>query len=779
MRIFDFLFRREGRLALFCEKLARVCFFISLFIIPLIYFPWTSEPLEINKQMILIFCAIICLLAWIGLFAIKSELIYKKTKIYWILLALLISSCISYAFSLWHYSSLVGASGQEYSSLASLISYIILFVVGISVIDKKDYITILKAIIICGAVVLLLENSSIIGLEIFKVNLIGAPNALGVYSCAILSSSLGILYFGKRFINDLYSGVAGLITKISYLISIPLSLIVLYALDYWLLWALIAFSICAFFISSFIGKASIVYSGKLVIFIVLFIVSILFIFISTPGDFRYAPEVAPTFGSSVSIAKQTLSDNSILFGSGQGTYEIDFVRYEPESINNTVLWDVVFNRSSSHLLTTLTTSGLVYILVYLLFVISVIYYGFLLLRQSKHEEYVTALCIFIVWMIFLLAQCFYSSNTTLQTMFWLLGATIVAGAVDKIWVTKIEKISTNSFVFTFISVLLVICSLVAGFLSAARYSSDIAYTKAILDMQTGKSIDETIDELIFAATMNRWNDVYARNLSYAFLYKSAQMLADPSVNPDDVIVQITLASDWAKRAIELSPNSVSNYAMLGDVYREITPFVSGSYDYAVAAYEKAIELAPKNPKYYVALGRTYIAQADALGVVIAGDDKTLSEESRVIRDSVLLNAIEAFNNALSLKNDYPVAQYYLALAYERQGNLSEAIARISSLQKTSPYDANLALQLGFLYLQQGKLDDAKESFEYVIGLSPNYSNARWFLSSVLEQQGDIDGAIEQVEKVFELNPDNGLIKERLDSLKAGLAAEEAVEPLEE
>jgi len=291
-------------------------------------------------------------------------------------------------------------------------------------------------------------------------------------------------------------------------------------------------------------------------------------------------------------------------------------------------------------------------------------------------------------------------------------------------------------------------------------------------------LDIVLYDLESAAKLNRLSDVYARNLANAYLMKTAELLKDENSDPEYVSAFISASIDEAARAVSLSPANVVNWALLGDIYREFSPLISGADQFSISSYEKAVELAPTNPKYQVALARAYIARADQLSVLMASEDEEFNANTQKEYELSLQIAVTSLSKAISLKSDYTPAHYYLALAYERQGNLAEAISRMEAVSIASPYDVGVSLQLGILYLQQGKTDLARQEFENAIELAPNFANARWYLAAVYEQDGDIEAAIEQIKLILESDSENTLVVQRLERLQAGLVEEEVPEPLE-
>jgi len=777
----ELLHRRENRLVLFFESVARFFVLASLVLVPLAYLPWTSDSLEINKQTILVFCAIFALLAWLGSFIVQKRIAYKKSTIFVLSGLLVLSIAIASVTSLSTYVSIFGGLQQEYLSLLTWIACAVIFLVAMHVIElKKHLYKALSLYFITSGFILLIAVLDIFGISFFSENFIGAANALGIVAATSLVMSLVFILLSNQFSKINLKESFGRIGYWSIYAIVPLSIILLYVIDYWILWFLVVFSMAMIFSIQLFKKGDQALMRNWFLPMLLFVASIVFIFFPTPGAYVYQAEIAPTYVASWDIAKQSLGQSSWLFGSGPGTFEIDYNLFKSQELNNTDFWSLTFNRSGSHLLTLLATTGILSLALYLLLIIYIKFKTFgWILKSFSDEKWLPVFSLLAGWSSLAIAQLFYSSNMTLTFLFWIFSALLLSISLNKVKEVAFKKTPRVSFTLSFAFVVCAILIITTGFITVSRYAADIAFAQAVSHSESGESYDVIIEDLVTATQMNKWSDTYARNLSSALLYKSAELLNDPEVSPESIQNYIANSIEFAQIAVELGPNTVANYIMLGDVYYEVSPFVYGADEFAIEAYSQAIGLAPTNPEYFVLLGRAYISQSDLLEVLTGGEDEELAAQAQALQDQVLIYAVDAFGRSIELKSDYAQAQYYLALAYERQGNLSEAISQLETLQSMSPYDAGLVFQLGLLYLQQGKLDDAGIAFTYAIELSPEYSNARWFLSSVYEQQGDIESAIDQVELVLELNPENELILQRLERLNEGLVTEEELEPLEE
>ena len=148
--------------------------------------------------------------------------------------------------------------------------------------------------------------------------------------------------------------------------------------------------------------------------------------------------------------------------------------------------------------------------------------------------------------------------------------------------------------------------------------------------------------------------------------------------------------------------------------------------------------------------------------------KDAKEEEKAAAGKVVdenhAKARELLDHAVSLKQDYAPAHYWLAVLLEREGKVKEAVAKLESVRNYNPKDLGVGFQLAILYYQNKEVDKAIAELERIIGLNPEYSNARWYLAAMYEEGDDLDGAIAQIEEVKKLNPGNKDIEARLEGL---------------
>ena len=763
----------------FFDSIAIWSLYLMALLVPLGFFPWTVDVLEINKQTILLILSTVAMLAWLGGMVKKKEVFLKKHNALVLGGVVAVVFALSSLFSLGPFTSWVGNGLQAYTSALTMIGFTLVLFVGAHYLhDLKVRYNTWFSLLLGSGIIGLNALSAMIGLPAFQTNFIGTPNALAFYLVTMSAMACGLwLVEGKALTRAL--AWRGPVMHVAMWITVIAALFVSLSLDYWLIWVAVLIGSGLLFAFAFFRAEEFPQLTRFMAPMVLFVVASLFLFFPSVLTNVFRSEVAPSFSTSWGVATQSL-EGSWLLGTGPGTFALDYDLYHPESVNETSLWDVRFDRGGQHWVTLLATTGLAGLIVMILFILSV---GSTvlsdLLKKDLHEEWRMLLISFIGWSVLVYGMIFYSSNMVLSFLFWFLAAMILAHKVKDV---KHWKFSTNprgALVTSFLFVLVNVCLLTVLFVTVSRYGSEIAFAKAVQGDRQGEELDQVILDLDTAARLNKLNDVYYRNLAHALLLKAGELVNDPNATSEQLRDFIATSIRSAQRATELSPNDAENWAVLGDLYLEVSPVVTDAAAEAILAYGHAIERAPVNPRYRVALAQAYFAQITQYEILMEGEDAELAAQAEILRDESLTLAVASSEQAIELKPDHAAAHYQLAILLEAQGNLSEAITRMESLRSAYSSDIGVSFQLGLLYLRQGKTADAEAELLRTITLAPTFANAHWYLSSVYEEQGNFDAAIASIEMVLELNPDDELVLQRLERLRAGKTVSELPEPLPE
>ncbi|MFM6885485.1 MAG: tetratricopeptide repeat protein, partial [Dolichospermum sp.] len=179
-----------------------------------------------------------------------------------------------------------------------------------------------------------------------------------------------------------------------------------------------------------------------------------------------------------------------------------------------------------------------------------------------------------------------------------------------------------------------------------------------------------------------------------------------------------------QKAIELDPKDATAYYNLGNAL-----IGQKKLDEAVAAYQKAIELDPKDATAY-----------NNLGIALRGQKK-------------LDEAVAAYQKAIELDPKNATAYYNLGNALRGQKKLDEAVAAFQKAIELDPKDATAYYNLGIALSDQKKLDEAVAAFQKAIELDPKYATAYYNLGIALSNQKKLDEAISKYRTALSLPED--------------------------
>ncbi len=780
-----------GRL---CDTVIRGTIFLLVFLVPLFFLPWTTETAELNKQLLLVVGAAVTGMAWLGKMMVERRCEYRRSIINILVVLLLAAYAVSAWFSESRYTSTSGDFGQEMHGLITMFAFVILYFVVINNFrEVKSLKRLLFTMILSGSFVSIYALLQGIGVYIFPFNFsktasfntIGTASALGVYLSFIVTLCGGMLMAGHHTVG---TGTKGILTKTFLALTALVSLFLIGVVDFLpvtlpLLLASAALIIFAFFHARSVKSVG----GSVALPFVAFVLSTFLLFARLPIASSFPSEVMPSIASSAGIAIKTLRAHPFV-GSGPGTFLFDYAKYRPVANNLSQFWNVRFDRSASHAITTLATTGFVGTLPWLLIALLLFFSaGYRFFNKTQEEMGHLLIGAFAAWFLLLVARLTYSSTITLEFIFWMTMAVLVATYRKEFFLVKFEHSSRAMMFVPLLFILGVVFTCTGMFVEGQRYAAEIAYAKGVRIDHMNGSPDETVKWLSRAVELNGQNDLFLRNLALAYLTKANAALAvTPNVvqkkdeKKEDYAVRVQQAKqdqlkevsqsaaaavNAAQSAVVLDENSVANWATLASVYQSLLGVTAGSDTFAIASYQKIFTLEPTNPATHTELGKVYLYQADQVkqSEQTMKDDTEKKDAEKKIND-LFGKAMDEFTKAIALKSDYSPAHYNLALIYDRQGKLKDAIKKVESIVAYNNQDVSVGFQLALLYYRDGRKDDAVRLLESVVKLSPNYSNARWYLAGMYEEKGNIDGALAQVMKVLALNPNSDLAKQKLDAL---------------
>ena len=754
----------ESKKVAFFNKLSFVTLLFTMVVCLFFFIPYNSVTLEASKGFLLSVGATLSLFFWLISRLGDGKFVVPKDKLILFAGAIPLVFLISSFFSSSLYISLFG-SGFEIGTFGSmLVLFIVFFLSAIYFQTEKRLWYFVGALFVGGLILALFELLNIlIGFDhilpgflqgISSGNLVGNWN-----SFAIL---LGVLVLLSIFTIELLK--SSTLFKVAQYILLSLGILFLIIVNVSLVWLLVGiFSVIIFVYSISLqhsgvkiiegeeGKKRFPFTSLIIIF-----VSLMFLiggnlvngFVSKYVNINN-PNVRPSIVTTSGIAWKSIKHNPLL-GTGPDTFSIDWALWQPKDIAQTVFWNADFTNGFSLLTTFIVTTGLLGFIALLLFLITYVARSIQSIRialQNTFSNYfiMTTLMISIYSWITII---FYNPNIIMMML-----AFSTSGVLIGILVYK-QAIPVKNFSFlsdprsSFFSILALLVLMVSAisltYVYVEKFASVIYFSKALKGDNTMESLSKSEGMLLKAIALDK-NDVYYRNLSQVYISEINLLINNKEISQDilksNLQQLINLTQESAELAVNQNPKQYLNYINLGNVYSSLVPLsVANSYESAVAAYNKAIPLAPNNPSILLAKASLEFINKN-------------NEEAR--------NFIK---QALLLKSNYIDAIFLLVQIETNEGNLSEAIKKAEYAGSLAPNDATVFFRLGLLRYNNSDYTGAVDAFEKAVILDNSYLNARYFLGQSYKKVGRTSDALIQFNILSKIAPDNQEIKDAVNGI---------------
>ncbi|MDO8490126.1 MAG: tetratricopeptide repeat protein [bacterium] len=759
-----------------------------IFLMPLFVLPFTNEPLELNKQMLLVGGTLFLALIGGARMMLAQTFELKLSSVYAGFGAVFIAWLVAAFASLYPYNSFMGLDRQEYMSVLTM-STLILFAVLCA---QSSMDRILKSV---GALLGSLAIASIFGiLQLFgrfilpwdftkspSFTLLGSTDVWGVLAAASLVAGIGLVGYLSlsEYRYKLHASIA-------LAVSTGIQLISLILLDDWRLWVGSIVGLLFILALLFLKLRSHKPMPWLILPSFALVLSLAFTFIHLPRVVDLPLSVQPTWKTSASLALQTLQ-HSPVWGFGPGNFLETYTQFRPKDINaiNFLgLWSVRFDQASAVVFTRVAALGLLGLLAALtfLFLFGKKIWDYMSTREMD-DHYLLLLSVTAPLLALGVLSFLKPANITLVFCAGLFVALALA-LLPKKEVTFSSENSNRFLILT--SVLLSVLGvgvLLLAILGSERYSADIAFGQAIkIDralsgkISTGTplnvdDVDVLVNKLSTAVQRNPFNDLYFRTLSQALLYR---ITALSQQNPDMSAIQVTTegAIDSAKKAIDLNPHDVRNYENLASTYQQIAAFTGGADSFAADAYKKAQALDPQNPSLPLNFAKMNL---DMAGFHMKRASSMKDQEKTAETELATKSINEAEVNlkaALDLKPDLPAISYYLAVIRSQQGNKPEAIDLLTKaanlnaqLASARAADPGLFTLIATSFAALGEKDKALDSIRAGLSLRSDDIQALWIYANLLADNGKKDDAITILGKILEKDPKNEQVVKRIQELQ--------------
>src|SRR3989344_1467044 len=761
------------------DSIAAIIALITVFLLPIFFVPFASVSFEFAKWALLaggvLISFILCAVARLR----GNSISIPKTALLAAGLLLPLASLVSALISgsVWH--SLVG-QGFEIDTTLSMTIFILGLLLGSVLFNSRGRIINVQLALIASFFIFFLFQAVrlILGPGTFSFdilvaatsNLLGKWNDVAIFSGLIALLSISIL--------DLLRP-KGLLQAVVYG-SLVASLLLLAVVNFTLVWIVLASLSFLLLARRFLADRFVVpkdaqsadvldgephkerLSGAVLL---VFFISLLFVFAGNmfenyiSAQFNlYQIEARPSWQSTFDILTKTYTDHA-LFGVGPNNFGRQWLLQKPAGINGTAFWDTDFQYGVGILPTFLVSTGLLGGLALLLLLGLFLWEGikaYLRFDQSRLDNYLTLssfLSALFLWVLSLL----YVPQTPLFFFAFLFTGVFVASLRQAGQVATLDfSLSSNPKVgFGVVALLFVaLCGAAVGiYVVGGKFVASVYAEHAT--RITGENLDAA-ERSVGRALLVDENDATLRAASAVSMRRLGAIVSQNNSSPETIQTfrqVLSTAVGYAQRAIQKDSANYQNWVALATVYEALIPLrISGAYDNAKIAYERAVEQNPSSPRLRLLLARTEAQNNNNAGA----------------RDYIA--------EALRLKGDYTDAIFLLSQIEMGEGKINDAIRSIEAASLLAPSNPVAFFQLGLLRYSAGQDGASAEALERAVSLNEQYSNARYFLGLSFYQLGKKQEALAQFKRIEELNKDNEEVQSIIANLVAGRAPFENFTP---
>lgn len=665
-----------------------------IFTVPLFFATNTDELFEFNK-MILTYAITLCLIfVWLLRMILEKRVILKRSPFDIPLLLFLFTQIISTIWSMHPQTSFLGYYSRFHGGLLSTITYISLFYIFISNVQKKDLQKFFFSLFSSALLVSIygvLEHfghspSCLLITGEFNVSCwiqdvqsrvfatFGQPNWLAAYAITIIPLAITLAATSKSKVLQIFY---------------TMSSIALYAV---LLFTKSRSGILGFVLSSFVLTGGYMYisqrknlthintvSRNIVggIVAILLILSLIF-------GTQYTPALSKIIRSDNqnNIAQKTTNStvNRLdiggtdsgeirkivwsgaidvwkrypVFGSGVETFAYSYYRDRPLTHNTVSEWDFLYNKAHNEYLNFLATTGILGLGAYIFLQFCFCYAAVKKMRTETSISSINlALALLAGYVALSVSNFFGFSTVMVGILFFLFPAILIVSTettYTKSQINKAKRISEsqplNESITPYISITCVSVIFIICLASILRYwNGDVLFTQGKAYLGAGKYL-EGFNLMSQAIKSNPDESLYYDNLADTYAQVASQLHLQGETTA--AAEMATGAIDVSNTALQLNPVHINVYKTQIRVYLTLATIDPKYLSNAEAVSRQALEKAPTDAKLQFTLAQ------------ILNAERKKQE------------ALVALEKTVSMKPNYEAAYQMLAEMYLAQNQLSKA-----------------------------------------------------------------------------------------------------------
>jgi len=756
------------------DKIISFSIFMMFLGLPLFFTGLTWQGIVFEKQLYFYFCLLLGLVSWVSKGVITGELRIRRTPLDIPILGFLAVYIVSTVMSIDRWHSFWGSFADPSRGLISIIALTLAYYLLMSVIDKKKISLALIALIVSNFIVTVWTLLAILNVKFLPdslavfapISLVGSIVGLGMFLAAmIILVTLAILTLARETDK---SNVFRKICLAGLILLLGMNLFLILALYNFISWASLFAGIVVFlvFILSRIVRPQMSWTWlPMALFVAIMAIRMIGAVPIAKINFS---EISPLdYQTSLDISTSSLKDN-FLFGTGPATYGYNFSMYRPQEFNMNMLYNLRFLQGTGIIVESLSTIGGAGTFFLLIIILSFVSVELFLIARDKDKNKLLSLGFFSSTIILLVGTVALKAEGTMVILGVLLAALSLAVVFRESESAEnylnLSLKASPKFALTLAFIFMVVSAGVAfAFVTLGKiYAADVTAGRSI--RQSATDMDGAIASMAKAINLNAKEGRYYTKLGEYYMILANTEAVKKEEERD--VQRITLYLNNSIAAIQLGGNmlkkDVGAVETLAAIYENAGLYVVDSLNLALESYQKALELEPHNPNFYLKIG--------AIKIGLAG---TKTDEAG--KKQLAGEAREMFKKSVEVKSNFDPGYYQLSLIEDALGERDAAIDAGRRAVEINPQNVEYILSLGRLYQTRGSQEDlkiAEQIFKAVAGKDDKNVNAHFYLGLLHEKMKKNSEAKENYRKVMSLvaESDSGELKKQLEKMIANIDA---------
>lgn len=738
------------------EGVITVALVALFFGLPLFFTGLTFQGIAFEKQMYFYIWLLVGLVAWVSQGVTTGEMRIRRTPLDIPVVLFWLVYVVGAFFSVDRWHSFWGFFGDPSRGVISITALLLSFYFVLSHFTVKRFRMIFGGFLLSGFIVVVWSFLAIMNIHFLPASLEKfAPISL-IGTISTLATFIGLLV--PLFLTAIFALWKEQTTKSKWrtaitsllFLGLALALFTLLALYAFVPWTVVLGGLSFFMIyilAQIVRPAEQWTWVPMLVFAV--VLSFLMIGSNSLTRATLPVEVAPNITLSWQIAKETLKEHFAI-GVGPGNYGYAFSMFRPVEYNLNTLYTLRFYQGTGLFFESLAAIGAVGTILLLVLGFSFLSVGLYLLTHEKQRNKIYSLGFWTVIVMFFIGAFLSPINGPLLILCVLLSSLgfgillLESGSEEKYLNLSFKAAPKFALALAFIF-MVVSAGVAFVFVFMGKiFIADMTAGEAVRMSATAPNRDSVV---LLSQAIQRYPQ---EGRYFTRLGQEYMALANVEAGKTEKERDVNTVATYVRQAVvsgeqgrRLMPNDVMAAESLALIYENGSVYANDALPKAEELYNRAHELEPHNPLFYLKLGQVKRAMGDA----------TKAEGAE--RTAFYGAARDYYQQAIDEKSDLAVAYYNLAIILVRLKETDKAIDSATQALNLDQKNLNYRYNLGLLYQLRSKDGDEKKAediFNDILTANEKLIDVRLSLGLLYEKQGKKQSAIDAYQKIVDLLP---------------------------